>query len=129
MADTTDKQTLAAELANARGRMTGYAADIRRDLDLGARLKASVARNSYAWYAGAAVLGLLLSKLPPMRRKGVVEMPAFLPSQARTAGKLGLVLGILKFAADFAKPALVLWSKRHFLSKRPSSQPARYDSA
>ena len=127
MAETTDKQTLAAELASARGRMTGYAAAIRRDLDVGARLKTSVARNSAAWYAGAAVLGLLLSKIPPMRRKLVVETPVFLPSQTRKAGKIAVLLGILKFAADFVKPALLFWSKRRFLSERSGPKPPRDD--
>ena len=125
MAETTGKQTLTSELASARGRMTGYAAAIRRDLDVGARLKISVTRNSPAWYAGAAVLGLLLSKIPPMHRKVVVGTPAFFPSQTRKAGKLAMLLGVLKFAADFAKPALLFWSKRRFLSGRPSPQAPR----
>lgn len=125
MAETTDQQTLAAELASARARMTGYASAIRRDLDVGARLKNSVAKNSAAWYAGAAVLGLLLSKIPPMRRKVVAGTPAFIPSQTRKAGKLAMLLGVLKFAADFAKPALLFWSKRRFLSGRPSPQAPR----
>jgi hypothetical protein len=120
MAETTDKQELAAELARARGKMTGYATAIRRDMDVGARLKTSVLRSPSAWYAGAAVIGLLLSKIPPMRRKVVVEPHVSFPGQPKT-GKLAMVFGLLKFAADFAKPALLFWSKRRSGSEKPKA--------
>lgn len=129
MAETTDKQNLAAELANARARMMGYTAAIRRDLDVGARLKSSVAKNTAAWFAGAAVLGLLLSKIPPLRRKVIVEVPSFRSAPVQKAGKMAAFFGILKFAADFAKPAIVLWAKRRFVSERPSPKSPRDERA
>lgn len=123
MPESTDKQTLAKELAEARDRMMSYTAAIRRDLDVGARLKSSVARNTGAWFAGAAVLGLLLSKIPPLRRKVVVEVPSYRAARVEKAGNMAALLGMLKFAADFAKPAIILWTKRRFLSDRPGPKP------
>src|ERR1043166_6563704 len=124
MAETTDKQELAAELARARGKRTGYATAIRRDLDVGARLKSSVIRNPCAWYAGAAVVGLLLSKIPTLRRKVVVAPRISFPGRPKT-GKLAMVFGLLKFAADFAKPAFLFWLKRRSGSERPKPKATR----
>lgn len=124
MADPIDKKELMEELAAARGRMSGYVAALQRDLDLGARLKTGVAYNPLAWFAGAAVVGLLLSKIPPMRGKVVVKGPAIRNNQAQKAGHAAILLTILKFGFDVAKPAIILWAKRRFFSARARATPS-----
>ena len=125
MADSTDKEKLASELAAARGRMSGYIAALRHDLDLGARLKSGVAKNPAAWFAGAAVIGLLLSRIPPTRRKVVVKGPMFRGKQTEKAGKAAVLLTVLKFGLDFAKPALTAWVKQRFFSDRARAASSR----
>lgn len=122
MAETTDKQALAAELARARGKITEHSTAIGRNLDVGARLKTSVTSNPYAWYAGAAVVGLLLSKFLPIRRKVVVSPDVTFSGQVAKTGKLAMVFGVLKFAANFAKPAFLFWSKWRSGSEPPKPE-------
>lgn len=112
MADTTDRKALIAELAASRAALTGYTAAVRHDLALGARLKRSFHANRTAWCGGAAVFGLLLSKLPSARRKVVIHAPP-----AAEAGKAALALTALKFALNFTKPALFGWVKDRWLAR------------
>lgn len=125
MADSADQKRLTVELAAARGRMTGYVEALRHDLDFGARLKSGVAGNRIAWFAGAVVIGLLLSRIPPTRRKVVVKGPAFRSNQREKAGKAAMLLTVLKFGLDFAKPALVAWTKQRFFSGRKRTTQRR----
>lgn len=126
MADSTDKTKLTAELAAARGRMAGYVAALRHDFDFGAKLKVGVAKNPAAWFAGAAVVGLLLSKIPPSPRKVVVKGPALRGSQAEQGGKAALLLTLLKFSLDFAKPALIAWTKKSIFTGRSRRASERF---
>ncbi len=125
MADRPHKPSLTAELAAARAELTGYTAALRCDLDLGARIKRGVARNRAAWFGGAAVLGLLLSKIPPLRRKAPVRKSAARNDATAAAGKAAFGLTVLKFGLDFAKPALMAWAKRRFIPSTESTRAAR----
>lgn len=116
MADQARKQVLTADLAAARERFSGYVSALRHDLDVGSRLKSGVSSNPIAWFGGAAVVGLLLSKIPPARRKVVVKGPAIRNDSAEKAGKAAFLLTALKFALDFAKPALISWAKQRLFS-------------
>jgi len=121
MADSSDRKTLGAELDAARGAITGHAAAVRRDWNLSARLKTSVTNNRLAWVAGAAVVGLLLSKIPPLRRKVVVEVPHFAIGKVEKRGKRGLLASVLKVGLALAKPALGLWAKERWFSNRATA--------
>lgn len=123
MADEAHKQTLISELEAARTHLGGYVGALRHDLNVGARLKTGMARNPAAWFAGAAGLGLLLARLAPSRRKVVLREPAVGKGHAETAGKAAFVLTALKFAMDFAKPALVSWVKKQ-VGARAAARPA-----
>lgn len=111
MAGHSERQALIAELDSARSQAAAYVTALRRDLSIGARLRESASRQPAPWFAGAAVLGLLLSQLPRSRRKVVVKGPALRNDQAATAGKAAFGLAVLKFALDFAKPAIMTWVK------------------
>jgi len=117
MAESTDRKTLIAELANARDTLTGYTAALRHDMDFGANLKRRVRGNPTAWFGGAALFGLLLSRIPPLRRKPVVRGPIFARGQAEQAGKVAFGLTILKFVLDFARPTLLRWVKERYLNR------------
>lgn len=101
--------------------MTIYMAALGHDLDFAAKLKRGVRGNPWAWYAAAGILGLLLSKIPPLRRTVVVKGPRRRSEAPREAGKAAIVLSVLKFVLDFAKPALVRWLKDRYLGRRAAS--------
>ncbi len=125
MAGDPRKQTLTADLAAARARLTGYATALRHDLHVSRRLKSGVSGNPIAWFGGATVVGLLLSKLPPARRKVVVKGPAIRNDSAEKAGKAAFLLTALKFAFDFAKPTLIAWAKQRMFSEAGGSVSAK----
>ncbi|MEO8350585.1 MAG: hypothetical protein ABI680_02570 [Chthoniobacteraceae bacterium] len=124
MATPIDRKALKSELALSREAMTAYVAAVRYDLDLGAKLKRGVRANPLVWYAAASVIGFLLSKSPPLYRKVVVKGPKLpkLSSDApEKAGKAAVVVTLLKFGLDFAKPTLLRWFKDRFLGAKPSA--------
>ena len=110
MADPTKKQSLILALHEARGQLGGNIAGLKEDLSVGKRFRRSVRENRFAWFGGAAVLGLLLAKLPPMGRKVVVPQPIFARSPEK-AGKAALLLGALKIALDLGRPMIMSWLK------------------
>ena len=122
MANSTDKETLIAELAVARGELGGYTAALRHDLDLGARLKRAFRAHPATWFGGAALLGLLLSKALPRWRKEDIKRPAFREKKTAAAGKAAFALTALKFGLDFAKPVLLRWFKDHYLGRSPDGR-------
>lgn len=115
MAPTVDCKRVRTELESSRDAMTAYAAALRHDLDLGSKLKRGVRNHPLGWYAAAGVLGLLLSKIPPLHRRVVVKGPKLPGNAPEEAGLIALGIPVLKFALDFAKPALLRWFKDRFL--------------
>ncbi len=125
MADSIHQKEIAAELAATRNQISGYVTALQRDLDFGSRLKRGVIRNPAAWFGGAAVLGLLLSRIPASRQKVILRGSSVRYSEAQKAGRAGLVLSALKIGLDFAKPALLSWAKSRIFngaSARPSKR-------
>ena len=114
MAQADDKTQLIADLARARAQISGQVVALRHDLDFPTRAKAAFKRGPLPWLGGAAVVGLILSRLPG--RKKTVVVPSRKGSQAEaaveTAGKYGLLLGALKVAFNLARPALTAWVAR-----------------
>ncbi len=95
-----DKAALIAELDAARAKIAEAGEDVRRKFDVSARAKESFKKNRPIWLGGAAIFGLLLSKLPA--RKTTV----FVDQASGATGKLGAAWGVLKFAGGLAKPFL-----------------------
>ncbi len=119
MADPTKKQSLIRTLQEARGQIAGNIHGLKEDLSFGKRFRRSVRENPIAWYGGAAVLGLILSKLPPMGKKVVVPQPIFAKQQK--AGKAAVLLGALKIALDLGRPFLTNWLKERAKQGPPPS--------
>lgn len=123
MATPAYRKKLSRDLESSREAMTAYVTALRHDLNFVARLKRSVGQNPLAWYAGAAVLGLLLSKIPPFRRKVVVQGPKLHSDAPKEAGSAALIVTVLKFALDLAKPALLRGFKEWMSRRRPGTAP------
>jgi len=111
MAQDNDKAELIAQLAQARATISGNAVALRHDLDFPTRAKNAFKRSPIPWLGGAALLGLLVARLP-RRTKTVAPVAAKSKKEAvvEEAGKAGLVLGALKIAFDLARPALTRWA-------------------
>ncbi len=122
MAEHPDKDALISELAEARTRMTGNFRALRYDLEIVPRLKANIARNSLAWFAGAALAGLLLAALIPPRKRVVIQSRRAHDNTTEKAGKAAFALTLLKFAFDFAKPVLLRALAERFRPRPVSSR-------
>lgn len=124
MADQALKQSLVNDLAVARSQIGVNKAELREDLAIGRKLKRQLKRNPVPWFAGAAVFGLLLSKLAPMRRKVVVKPPKLKSPKAEDMGKAGIAVALLNFGLQLAKPTLLKLLRERFTSAF-SAGPAR----
>ena len=114
MAQDHDKAELIAELARSRTAASANVLALRHDLDFPARAKRSFTKNPVPWLGGAALLGLLVARIPRRTKKVVTVFPKKEEPAVEKAGKAGLVLGALKIAFDFARPALLKWATQRF---------------
>jgi hypothetical protein len=71
---------------------------------MASRAKESFRRHRPAWLGGAALVGLVLSKLPARSKTVFVERAT--GKALGAAGKLGAVWTVAKLAFDVAKPLL-----------------------
>ena len=111
MAEDQRKTELTAELARARARIGTSLGALRRDLDFPARVKNAVFKHPRAWAGGAALIGVLMARLPA-RKKKVAPSKKNTEAQIVGAGKAGLLLGALKIAFDLSRPALAKWASQ-----------------
>ncbi|HEX5176073.1 MAG TPA: hypothetical protein VFV83_03535 [Chthoniobacteraceae bacterium] len=111
---TRRKDELVARLDDARARVAGHSRGVRAHLHPGEKLRALFKRQRLGWLGGAAVLGLLLAKLPPRMKKVPVRRgkKGKDREQLANAGKAGLTLGVLKLVLDLAKPILIAWATK-----------------
>jgi hypothetical protein len=123
MADPAKKQSLIRELHEARGQVAANVSGLKEDLSIGKRFRRSVRENPIAWYGGAAVLGLLLAKIPPMGKKVVVPKPIFAKEQK--AGKAAVILGALKIFLDLGRPFITNWLKERAMHGPPPPRQQR----
>jgi len=107
----TDKSALVAELAAARARLSETGDALRRQLDVPARARESFVRHRPAWLGGAALAGLVLSKLPARKKTVLIERAT--GKAIGAAGKLGIVWSVAKFAFDLARPLLAEFAGKH----------------
>lgn len=113
MAQDHDKAELIAELARARARLTDSTLAVRRGLDFSTRAKTAFKKSPLPWIGAAALVGLIIARLPGKKTK-VVFARKPKGSAMETAGKAGLVLSALKIAFDFARPTLLHWATQRF---------------
>ena len=99
-----DKDAILAELAAARARLSETGSALRSTLDVPSRAKASFRRHRPTWLGGAALLGLVLSKLPSRRKTVFVERAT--GKAMGGAGKVGFLWTAAKLAFDFAMPVV-----------------------
>ncbi len=122
------KETLLAGIAAARAEVQAHRLGLRRSASPMHRLKTSFHQHPGIYIGGAAVLGLLLSKLPASSKKKyrhLADEPA--PKAAAKAKDkdtsvkpshpviAAMAATAVKMAFDLSKPILVRWLKDHAL--------------
>ncbi len=121
---------LRQEIAHSRDRLARDLSGLRYELNFPLKIRKSVQRNTAAWIAGAATLGGLFSIMPARTRK--VQVKARGRSESKKKGEeqkkgivgAGLALGLLRFAATLAKPAVVSFVSRK-MKGTPAAAPTR----
>lgn len=117
MDQTTENRTqLINELDTARETVTACGAALRHDLDLSAKFRRGVRAHPWAWFGGAAALGLLLSKIRLTNRKTAVKVENK-QSKAEKPAKAAFALLLLKFGLDVAKPVMLRWIKTKYVDR------------
>lgn len=106
-----DKSALLAELAAARVRLSATGEGLRRQLDVASRAKESFREHRPAWLGGAALLGLVLSKLPARKKTVLIERAT--GKAIGAAGKLGVAWSVAKFVFDSARPLIAEFAGKH----------------
>jgi hypothetical protein len=126
MAQDEDKAELIAELARARAALASNAGALRHDLDFPTRAKKAFKRNPLLWLGAAAVIGLVIARLPGRPKKVVKVFPKEKEPALEKAGKAGLLLGVLKIVFDLARPALLKWVTQRFSDYVATGQAPRF---
>jgi len=100
----SSKVELAASLEKSRAKMARNAEALKHDLDVATRLQHSFHENKAAYVGGAAIFGLLLSKLPSRKKKVYVKSKG--KGEIKDAEKAGFWLILLQFAFKALQPML-----------------------
>ena len=112
MAQDNDKVELITELARTRALIASNAQGLRHDLDFSTRAKKAFKSSPWPWVGGATLLGMIVARLAPRRAKTKPVVIKHKDQTVEKAGKMGLILGIIKIVLDFAKPAIATWARK-----------------
>jgi hypothetical protein len=115
MAAPLSKEVLKVKLANAREELSAHNQGLHRSLSLVDNVKRGFRLHPAAWFGGAAVIGLLLSRIPARTKEVKIKGPKLRLNKKESvesqAGKAAFVATAVKFALDLAKPALMRWAR------------------
>lgn len=100
------KAELIAQLSRARAGLDRASAQVREAVDVPRRLRRSVANNMFLWLGGAALVGVVIAKLPRRTQKVLVDAEGQRVDAGGVA-KTGLLLAVAKIAFDVARPTLL----------------------
>src|SRR5712692_410821 len=103
-----DKPTeeLKAQIAHSRALVSRDLRGLRYELDFPHKIRKSFQRQTVFWLAGAAAVGLLLTRLSARGKKVYVE-PRIGGKAGHRLLEAGCVLGALKIAATLLRPVIV----------------------
>jgi len=133
MAHVDDKAALVARLDKARSRIAANSRELADDLNVPAKLKKSLQNHRGIWITAAALVGLVIVKIPPRTKKVVVDRKGKRQKEIEKVEKAGLFMGAAKIAFDLAKPLLIRLGKNLVLQaierrRAKQSYSSPYDS-
>lgn len=122
------KEALIAQLDRSRSRIAAHRRELDEDLNAPAKIKASLIKHRYVWLGVAAVLGLLIAKLPARTKKVPVDRKGRRTNDVEKVEKAGLLMMVLKVVFDLAKPFIIRYGREFVLNaieKRTGGAPRR----
>ena len=117
MAETSGRNKsiddLTTEIAQSRERVARDLRGLHYELDFPAKFRRSFRKQTGSWITAAAAVGALIA-LAPMRKKKI-----YVDAKSRDKGKkklveTGFALGLLKIAANLARPVIMDFVKTRF---------------
>ena len=103
------KAELIAQLARARQQIDASGANVRRSLDVPARIRSNFQKNAVAWVGGGLAAGVLIAFVLRRPRSNPVRSAAKGESALPKAGAAGLLVAGGKIAFDLLRPMLIKW--------------------
>jgi len=100
------KAELLRELEWSRAELARNYRRTRNDLDVVAHVKESIVHKKTAWFAGAAITGWILSRLPRRRKSEAAPKELHKKGRFKEVERTGLLLTVLGFLFNLLKPAL-----------------------
>ena len=132
--DEDRKFQLIAELERSRAQLTREIRGVRSGLDVGKHVKQAVLRQKTLWFAGAAIAGWLVTRLPGPRKREKKENGAHQPlmsrlmPQPKQSARGGWTLAFLGLLGTLLKPALTSFLSQKFAelaTRDQQSEPRR----
>ncbi len=107
MADIQDrKNVLIRELERSRSQLQVHSHALRTHANPVNRVRASFGKHRLAWFGGATLAGVILSRLRPKR----VIVRRTSEKQTANVRNAGIALGVFKMLFDVVRPALTGWA-------------------
>lgn len=137
MADSRKKRELIAQIDRARSKAAAFQRELKEDLKIREKvhevgdsmryeLKESVDQHRGIWLGGAALLGLLIAKIPP--RTKVIVSGGGAKKKAAEAGKIGaagLLVTALGWVFSLVRPLLISWGRKRIMAAIAGQQRYR----
>jgi hypothetical protein len=101
---------LTAEIAQSRERVARDLRGLQYELDFPAKFRRSFRKQTVSWLSAAAAVGALIALAPMRKKKIYVDAKGGSKSQKKLV-ETGFALGVLKIAANLARPAVVEFVK------------------
>jgi hypothetical protein len=101
---------LKTQLARSREHVARELRGLHYELDFPAKFRRSFRTQTVSWLSAAAAVGALVALAPLRRKKIYVDAKGSQKSKKKLV-ETGLALGVLKIAANMARPAIVEFVK------------------
>jgi hypothetical protein len=101
---------LRAEIAQSRERVARDLRGLEYELDFPAKFRRSFRKQTVSWLSAAAAVGAVIALAPMRKKKIYVDAKGGSKSQKKLV-QTGFALGLLKIAANLARPAVVEFVK------------------
>jgi len=101
---------LRAEIAQSREHVARDLRGLEYELDFRAKFRRSFRKQTVSWLSAAAAVGAVIALAPMRKKKIYVDAKGGRKSQKKLV-ETGFALGLLKIAANLARPAVVEFVK------------------
>jgi hypothetical protein len=103
-------EELTAEIGQSRERVARDLRGLKYEVDFPAKFRRSFRQQTVSWLSAAAAVGALIALAPMRKKKIYVDAKSGRESQKKLV-ETGFALGLLKIAANLARPAVVEFVK------------------